>query len=561
MLLNGSDVILECLLEQGVDTIFGYPGGAVLNIYDAIYKYSDKINHVITAHEQAACHAADGYSRTTGKTGVVLATSGPGATNLVTGIATAYMDSIPMVAITGNVSTSLLGLDSFQEVDICGITMPITKHNFIIKDPKKLADTIREAFYIANEGRKGPVLIDIPKDITAAMIDYKKQEPKPICNHNPETVNAEIERAVKLIKKSEKPFIYAGGGVVSCDATEEMSEFVQKVNAPVSLSLMGQCAFDNTKENYTGMLGMHGTKTSALCLDNCDLMIVLGSRFSDRVLCNAKTFAKGKKIIHIDIDPAEIGKNITVYHHVTGDLKYIISKMNELLSPMEHSEWMSQVLEWKNTYALKMIPFENDEEVLPQDVIEELDRLTNGEAIITTEVGQHQMWAAQYYNFRKPRSFASSGGLGTMGYGFGAAIGSKVGNPDRQVINIAGDGSFFMNCNELSSLAKHKLPVIELVFENDVLGMVRQWQRLFYDKRFSQTNIERGTDLMKLADAFGIEGVRITKKSEIKPMLEKALSCGKPCLIDVIINKDINVLPMVPAGADVSEPIMDIVID
>ena len=561
MLLNGSDVILECLLEQGVDTVFGYPGGAVLNIYAALYKYSDKIHHVITAHEQAACHAADGYSRTTGKTGVVFATSGPGATNLVTGIATAYMDSIPLVAITGNVTRNLLGLDSFQEVDICGITMPITKHNYIVKDPNKLADTIRDAFYIANEGRKGPVLIDIPKDITAAMIEYDKTEPKKIINHNPDGINEEIEKAAELIKNSERPYIYAGGGVVSADAYKEFTEFADKVDAPVSLSLMGQCAMDNTKDRFIGMLGMHGTKTSALTLNNCDLMIVLGSRFSDRVLCNAKTFAKNKKIIHVDIDPAEIGKNIDVYHHITGDVKYVLKKLIEILPDMKHTDWMTQVLEWKKDYALKMVPVESEDEVLPQDVIEELDRLTEGKAIISTEVGQHQMWTAQYYNFRCPRSFATSGGLGTMGYGFGAGMGSKVGNPDRTVINIAGDGSFFMNCNELSSLAKHNIPMIELVFENNTLGMVRQWQRLFYDKRFSQTDIDRGTDLMKLADAFGIEGVRITRKSEIRPMLEKALDCGRPCLVDVIINKDINVLPMVPAGADVSEPIMEINLD
>lgn len=561
MQLNGSDVIIECLLEQGVDTVFGYPGGAVLNIYDALYKYSDKIRHIITAHEQAACHAADGYSRTTGRTGVVIATSGPGATNLVTGIATAYMDSIPLVAITGNVPRSLLGLDSFQEVDITGITMPITKHNYIVKDPAKLPEIIREAFYIANEGRKGPVLIDIPKDITAAMIEYEKQEPKPIVNHNPDGVNAEIDQAVELIKAAKKPFIYAGGGVVSCNAADEMAELVDKINAPVSLSLMGQCAFDNTRDEYIGMLGMHGTKTAALALNGCDLLIVLGSRFSDRVLCNPNTFAVGTKIIHIEIDPAEIGKNIDVYHHITGDLEYVLAEITKKLPQLEHKEWMEQIAEWKKLYALRMVPIEREDEVLPQDVIEELDRQTAGKAIITTEVGQHQMWAAQFYNFRCERSFASSGGLGTMGYGFGAAMGSKIGNPDREVINIAGDGSFFMNCNELSSLAKHKIPIIELVFENDVLGMVRQWQRLFYGKRFSQTTIDRGTDLMKLADAFGVEGIRIVNKNEIREGIAKALKLaaeGKPVLLDVIINKDVNVLPMVPAGADVSEPIMEI---
>lgn len=558
MLKTGSDIIIECLLEQGVDTVFGYPGGAVLNIYDSLYMYSDKIRHIITAHEQAACHAADGYSRTTGRTGVVIATSGPGATNLVTGIATAYMDSIPLVAITGNVPTSLLGLDSFQEVDICGITMPIVKHNYIVKDITKLADTIREAFYIANSGRKGPVLIDVPKDITIGKTEYEPKAPKKIINHNPDDINEQIDQAIEVIKSAKRPYIYAGGGVVSCNAVEEMDEFVTKINAPVSLSLMGQCAFDNTREEYLGMLGMHGTKASAMALNKCDVMIVLGSRFSDRVICNPGTFAKDTKIIHIEIDPAEIDKNIVVNYSVAGDIEYILAKMNEKLPQLEHKEWMNEVLGWKKQYALKMVPIESEDEVLPQDVLEELDRLTDGSAIITTEVGQHQMWAAQYYNFKKQRHFASSGGLGTMGYGLGAAIGSKVGNPDEVVVNVAGDGSFFMNLNELSSLAKHNIPVIELVFENDVLGMVRQWQRLFYGKRFSQTDIKRGTDLMKLADAFGIEGVRITKKSEIRAGLEKALSCGRPCLIDVVINKDINVLPMVPAGADVNEPIMDI---
>lgn len=558
MKLTGSDIILECLLEQGVDTIFGYPGGAVLNIYDSIYKYSDKIRHIITAHEQHACHAADGYSRTTGKTGVVIATSGPGATNLITGIATAYMDSIPLVAITGNVGTSLLGLDSFQEVDICGITMPITKHNYIVKDVTKLADTIREAFYIANLGRKGPVLIDIPKDITAAVCEYEKKKPKKIVFHNPDDIGSQIDQAVKLIEEAKRPFIYAGGGVVSCDAYSEFSEFVSKVDAPVSLSLMGQSAYDNTKENYTGMLGMHGTKTSSLALSECDLFIVLGSRFSDRVICNASTFAKGKKILHIEIDPAEVGKNIIPTYTVNGDIKYILKKLNSSLKSLEHSDWLAKVYEWKSEYPLIMKPIESDNEVLPSDVITTLDTLTNGKAIITTEVGQHQMWAAQFYNFTEARQFASSGGLGTMGYGLGAAMGSQVGNPEKKVINIAGDGSFYMNLMELSSLKKHNIPVIELVFSNSVLGMVRQWQRLFYDKHFSETNIERPTDFMKLAEAFGIKGITISSKDEIEPKLKEALECNEPCLVNVIINKDHNVLPMVPAGADVNDPIMEI---
>lgn len=561
MLLNGSEILLECLLEQGADTVFGYPGGAVLNIYDALYKYSDKIRHVITAHEQAACHAADGFARTTGKTGVVIATSGPGATNLVTGIATANMDSIPLVAITGNVGTSSLGLDSFQEVDICGITMPVTKHNFIVKDVAKLADTVREAFYIANEGRKGPVLIDIPKDITAAMYEYTPKKPAEIVNHNPDDINAQIEKAAEMIRASEKPFVYAGGGVVSCNAESELAEFIKKLDAPAALSLMGQAAFDNKDAHFVGMLGMHGTKTASLALKECDLMIVLGSRFSDRVALNTKTFAKHTKIVHVEIDPAEIGKNVAPDCYVNGDLKYVLARLNELLEPAEHKEWMAKIAEWKTTYALTMLPIERDDEVLPNEVIETLNRLAGDRAIITTEVGQHQMWAAQFYDFTYPRSFASSGGLGTMGYGLGAAIGSKVGNPDKIVVNIAGDGSFFMNCNELSTLAKHGIPVIELVFTNNVLGMVRQWQRIFYDKRFSQTDIDRGTDMMKLAEAFGIEGVRIENKGDIESGLKKAIECGRPCLVECVINKDVNVLPMVAPGGDVLEPIMEISLD
>ena len=561
MKLNGSQIIVECLIEQKADVIFGYPGGAVLNIYDELYKNKDRIRHIITAHEQAASHAADAYSRTTGKTGVVLATSGPGATNLVTGIATAYMDSVPMVALTGNVGTTLLGLDSFQEVDICAITKAITKKNYQVKDVKDLASTIREAFYIANHGRKGPVLIDIPKDVTAAVCDFEYEEvkvPEAVVGKN---VDAEIEEAVRLIEQCKRPFIYAGGGVVSCNAEAELKEFVDLIDAPVSLSLMGQSAFDNTDARYIGMLGMHGTKTAAMTLAQCDLMIVLGSRFSDRVSCNPDTFGKGTKIIHIEIDPKEIGKNIPVAASVCGDISYVLRELNKKISQHDNSEWLAQVYQWKKEYALHMKPVRREDEVLPSDVIETLDRLTEGKAIITTEVGQHQMWAAQFYNFTMPRQFASSGGLGTMGYGLGAAIGCKVGNPDRTVVNIAGDGSFFMNCAELSSVAKHDLPIIEMVFDNNVLGMVRQWQRIFYGKRFSQTDIDRHTNMMELADAFGVRGFTIASKGDIEPVLKEALSCGRPCLIDVLIDKDINVLPMVPPGKDIYTPIMDIEID
>lgn len=556
MILNGSQIILECLLEQGADTVFGYPGGAVLNIYDALYDYSDRITHILTSHEQGASHAADGYARTTGKTGVVIATSGPGATNLVTGLATAYMDSIPMVAITGNVSTDLLGLDSFQEVDITGITMPITKHNRIVKDVTKLADAIREAFFIANDGRKGPVLIDIPKDVTAAKCEYVPQKPK---EHIYSVNDEEIAVAAEIISKAERPFIYAGGGVVSCDAVSELSELAEKIDAPVSLSLMGQCAFDNTSPRYTGMMGMHGTKASSLALTECDLLIVLGSRFSDRVTCNAKSFraAAGAKILHIDIDPAEINKNIEADCKVCGNLKLVLEKINDMLSPIRHTEWLEKIAEWKKTYPLCQVS-EDENAVLPQNVIETLHELTDGEAIISTEVGQHQMWAAEFYDFCKPRSFASSGGLGTMGYGLGAAIGCKVGNPNKVVVNCAGDGSFYMNMNELTTLAKYQLPVIELVFNNSVLGMVRQWQKLFYNNHFSQTTLEKPTDFELLGKAVGIEAMTIRTKSDIRPVLEKAIKLNKPVLINCIIDKDINVLPMVPAGASIAEPILSI---
>ncbi len=555
--LTGAEILVECLLEQGVDTVFGYPGGAVLHIYDALYEYADRINHYLTAHEQGAAHAADGYARSSGKTGVVIATSGPGATNLVTGIATAYMDSVPMVAITGNVALSLLGLDSFQEVDITGITMPITKHNFIVKSVDDLADTVRDAFRIANEGRKGPVLIDIPKDITMTETVFKAAVKKDAESHINIEQDDDIAKALEIIKEAERPFIYTGGGVIASGASEQIRAFAQLMDAPVASSLMGQGGYDNTLPNYIGMLGMHGTKTSSLAIGECDLFVAIGTRFSDRVIGNASTFARNARIIHIDIDPAEVNKNIEVYHKVVGDIAQVLDKINSSLPQQSHENWLDKIKEWKSEFPLVQIE-EHDEFITPQYVIETLDELLGERAIITTEVGQHQMWAAQFYNFRSPRSFITSGGLGTMGYGLGASLGAQVARPDRQVVNIAGDGSFHMNCNELVTASKYNIPIIELIFNNNVLGMVRQWQRLFYSKRFSHTTLDRPTDYVKLAEAFGIKAYVIEKKSQVKTVLEKAIKSKSPVLIDCRIDKDINVLPMVPAGKSVEDIILEI---
>lgn len=558
MKLSGSDIIVECLLEQGADTIFGYPGGAVLNIYDSLYKYSDKIKHVITCHEQGACHAADGYARSTGKTGVVLATSGPGATNLVTGIATAYMDSIPLVAITGNVSCGLLGLDSFQEVDITGITMPITKHNFIVKSVDDLADTIRLAFRIANTGRKGPVLIDVPKDITQAMTEYVPQ-PAQQPDKNPALSADEINAAVELIANSKKPYIYAGGGVISSGASEELKKLAELTDAPVSCSLMGQGAYDETDRRYIGMLGMHGTVKAAYALNNCDLFIGIGTRFSDRVTGDTSVFGKQAKMIHIDIDPAEFNKNVDVNTTVTGDVKEVLAAINAKISQQSHPEWCAEILD--KDFGEPVQQGTPELPVTPEAVIEELDRQTNGEAIITTEVGQTQMWAAQYYKCRNPRSFVSSGGLGTMGFGLGAAIGAKTGNPDKTVVNMAGDGSFAMNLNELITASAHGINIVEIVINNSVLGMVRQWQRLFYSKHFSETTLDaRHIDYVKLGEAFDIRTFVIEKTEDIAPVLREALEISKsaPVMIEVRIDRDINVLPMIPAGKPVVNPITSI---
>ena len=558
MKLSGSDIIVACLLEQGADTIFGYPGGAVLNIYDSLYKYSDKIRHVITCHEQGACHAADGYARSTGKTGIVLATSGPGATNLVTGIATAYMDSIPLVAITGNVSCGLLGLDSFQEVDITGITMPITKHNFIVKSVDELADTIRLAFQIAMSGRKGPVLVDVPKDITQAFTEYTPAPAQKPFEAAPLSED-EISAAAELIANAKKPYIYAGGGVIASEASAELKTLAELTDAPVSCSLMGQGAYDETDRRYIGMLGMHGTVKAAYALNNCDLFIGIGTRFSDRVTGDTSVFGKQAKIIHIDIDPAEFNKNIDVDVTVSGDVKAVLSALNAKIAQQSHPEWCEEVL--GGDFGEPVQEGTKELPVTPEAVIEELDRLTSGEAIITTEVGQTQMWAAQYYKCRNPRSFISSGGLGTMGYGLGAALGAKTGNPDKTVVNMAGDGSFAMNLNELISAAAHGINIIEIVMNNNVLGMVRQWQRLFYSKHFSETTLDaRHIDYVKLGEAFGVKTFVIEKTEDITPVLTEALSISKsaPVMIEVRIDRDINVLPMIPAGKPVVNPITSI---
>ena len=557
MKLNGSEIVMECLLEQGVDTVFGYPGGAVLNIYDALYEYRDRIRHVRTAHEQGAAHAADGYARSTGRTGVVIATSGPGATNLVTGIATAYMDSVPMVAITGNVNLNLLGLDSFQEVDITGITMPITKHNYIVKDVHDLAQTLREAFQIAGSGRKGPVLVDIPKDITGQTCEFERSAPLPPLPHD-FPVAERFEKALEMISRAQRPFLYAGGGVISSEAAPELAAFAEKLDAPVACSLMCQGGFDQANRRYMGMLGMHGTNTAALAIKNCDLFVAVGTRFSDRVLCNAGLFARHCPIIQIEIDTAEFNKNIEVQLKVKGDAKEILQKLNEMLPQQEHTEWMDQVAAWKQEFPL-IQKERTPHAVTPQQVMETLDRLTDDDAIIATEVGQNQMWAAQFYTFRKPRTFLSSGGLGTMGFGLGAALGAKVGNPDRQVINVAGDGSFHMNLNELATAAAYHIPFLELVLNNEVLGMVRQWQKLFYGHRFSQTDVDTTTDFPALARAFGLKAYSIETDGQVEPVLREALAEAQkgPVLVDCRINRDVNVLPMVPAGASVESPILE----
>ena len=549
MQLTGAEIVIECLKEQGVDTVFGYPGGAILNVYDALYKHSDEIQHILTSHEQGASHAADGYARATGKVGVCFATSGPGATNLVTGIATAYMDSIPVVAITCNVGVSLLGKDSFQEIDITGITMPITKHNYIVKDVTKLADTIRKAFEIARTGRPGPVLIDIPKDVTANTCEYTKQSIDVMAVSESCVCETELDTAVRMIQKSKKPFIFVGGGAVLSGASESLIEFAHKVDAPVTDSLMGKGAFPGTDELYTGMLGMHGTKASNFGVSKCDLLVVVGARFSDRVTGNASKFASKAKILQIDIDPAEIDKNIMTDASITGDVDAVLKKLNEKLEQQNHSEWKAQIQEYKEKYPLSYHP----DSLTGPFIIEEIYKQTEGQAVITTEVGQHQMWAAQFYKYTKPRTLLTSGGLGTMGYGLGASLGAKMGVPEKIVVNIAGDGCFRMNMNEIATAARYNIPIIQVVINNHVLGMVRQWQNLFYGQRYSATVLNDSVDFVKLAEAMGAEGIRATTQDEFKDAFKKALTLGKPVVIDCQIDSDDKVWPMVAPGAAISE--------
>ena len=549
MQLTGSQIVIECLKEQGVDTVFGYPGGAILNVYDELYKHSDEIYHVLTSHEQGASHAADGYARSTGKVGVCLATSGPGATNLVTGIATAYMDSVPMVAITCNVGVPLLGKDSFQEIDIAGITTPITKHNFIVKDINKLADVIRRAFRIAQTGRPGPVLVDIPKDVTAATTEFEFQQIPPVARKVDKMTEADLEQAAAMIREAKKPYIFVGGGAVISGASEELAKFANLVDAPVCDSLMGKGAFDGTNDRYSGMLGMHGTKASNYGVSECDLLIAVGVRFSDRVIGDAKRFASNAKILQFDVDPAEINKNIQTDASVIGDIKEILKRLNHLLVQQEHTEWMQQIGEFKEKYPLTY----KKEGLSGPFVMEEIYRQTKGDAIIVTEVGQHQMWAAQYYKFSNPRTLLTSGGLGTMGYGLGAAIGAQVANPEKQVINIAGDGCFRMNMNEIATAVRQRLPLIQIVINNQVLGMVHQWQGLFYEKRYSNTILNDGVDFVKLAEAMGATGMRAKTQEEFAEELAKALEMETPVLIDCIIDSDDNVWPMVAPGAPISE--------
>ena len=549
MILNGSQIVIECLKEQGVDTVFGYPGGTILNIYDELYKNSDDITHILVSHEQGAAHAADGYARSTGKVGVCMATSGPGATNLVTGIATAYMDSVPLVAITANVAKSGLGKDSFQEIDIVGATMPITKHNFIVKEIENLAPTLRKAFKIAKSGRPGPVLVDITKDVTANKIEFTSKEPEEIKRYSDSITEDDLNTVADMIKASEKPFILVGGGAVISEADKEVREFAELVDAPVCDSLMGKGAFDGTNKRYTGMIGMHGTKASNFGVTESDLLIVLGARFSDRVIGNAKEFAKNANIVHIDVDPSEINKNIKADASIIGDIKEVLLRLNKKVEKKDNSQWMAHIEELKKQYPLDL----DKSKLTGPAVIDSLYNITNGDAIVTTDVGQHQMWAAQFYKYKKSRQLITSGGLGTMGYGVGACIGAKMGNKDKICVNIAGDGCFRMNMNEIATATRYNIPIIQIVINNHVLGMVRQWQTLFYGKRYSNTVLNDAVDFVKIAEGMGAKAYRVTTVEEFEAALKDAIEKNIPCVIDAQIDQDDKVFPMVPANTAISE--------
>lgn len=545
MLLNGSEILVECLKEQGVDTVFGYPGGSVLNIYDALYKHKHEIKHYLTSHEQGAAHAADGYARATGKVGVCIATSGPGACNLVTGIATAYMDSIPMVAITGNVGLQYLGKDSFQEIDITGVTMPITKHNYIVKDVNELAETVRKAFWIAQKGRPGPVLIDITKDVTAALCEYEPAKSYAVEKRVATITDEDLQGAVELINNSKRPFVYVGGGAINSQASESIKAFIEGQDMPACCSAMGLGAVSADHPNFTGMIGMHGTKTSNLLANECDLLIAMGARFSDRVATNFAKFAPKAKVLHIDIDPAEVDKNIITTRSVIGDVDEVVKRLNSMLENTKRTEWMQTVERYKAEFPLK---YDDNDELKPQYIMERINEITKGEAIVVTEVGQHQMWACQFIKTKHPRHFLTSGGLGTMGYGLGAAIGAKVGQPDKVVFNIAGDGCFYMNHIELATAVANDVPIIEIIINNHVLGMVRQWQNLFYDARYSNTNLDKSTDFVKLAEAYKCAVFNVTEKEQVDDAIKQAIACGKPAVINCEIGKDEKVFPMIPAG-------------
>ncbi len=571
MMMNGSRVVIECLVEQGVDTVFGYPGGAILNIYDELYKNSDRIRHVLTAHEQGAAHAADGYARATGKVGVVFATSGPGATNLVTGIATAYMDSSPIVAITCNVPTPLLGKDSFQEIDITGVTMPITKHNFMVHSVEELATVIREAFAIAKSGRPGPVLIDIPKEVTAAQIDFEPltsvQDVKKSLVSEQVSLNRVLEAAVpsdeeiaaaaKIINEAERPVIYAGGGICLSNASEQLLAFAKKADIPVTESLMARAAFPSSSPLCLGMLGMHGTKASNMAVTESDVVLALGARFSDRVISDASKFAQNSKVLHIDIDPAEINKNIPSATALIGDVKSILERLLPLIEEKKHTEWMNTIAEWK-TQVPPSYSTPRKDSINPKFICECIHNIAGDDAFITTEVGEHQMWTAQFYPFEKPRTFVTSGGLGTMGFGTGAAMGIQFALPKARVVHIAGDGSFRMNCNELATIQHYNLPIVIVVVNNGTLGNVRLWQKLFYSKRYSATTLDFGPDWVKLADAYGIQGYRAKNETEFEQVFKKAFASGKPAVIDAKVDIDELVLPMVPGGKPIYNQIMSV---